>query len=64
MRRDRPDLIPHWERVLEAKRLGTTRVSDKDIAAWFVARGYDLDAQMVQRHRVRGCRWCASKVAA
>jgi hypothetical protein len=61
MRRDRPDLIPHWERVLEAKRTGATRATADDIAAWFEARDFPVDPQLVSRHmKAKRCAWCRS----
>ena len=59
MRRDRPDLVEQWVRVLEAKKAGETDASDADIAAWFCARDFPMTRNVSERHRRRdSCAWC------
>lgn len=59
MRRDRPELVEQWTRVLEAKQTGRTKASDADIAAWFIARDFAMTRATVERHRRNDpCTWC------
>jgi hypothetical protein len=70
MRRDRPDLLPLWDRVVEAKRARDPRAdkaSATDIANWFTKHGFDLEPQLVQRHTGvtnRPCTWCRHGLSA
>ena len=59
MRRDRPELVAAWNRVLAAKASGETDASDADIAAWFCARDFPMTRNVSERHRRRdNCAWC------
>lgn len=55
MRRDRPDLVPQWERVIPER-----RYAPGDISAWFTAREFPMTRNVVERHRKtpQPCSWC------
>ena len=63
MRRQRPELVPQWETVLEAKRTGALDRSDADIAGWFADHGFPIGYIVVARHRKNECELCREMAA-
>lgn len=62
MRAEKPSLAEQWDRLTEGidrlTRRWPKQRTDKWVAGWFTAKGFDLDHQVVTRHRLGECKTC------
>ena len=64
MRRDRPDLLEQWDRVMAARREGTGDFTYDQVAAWFTGRGFPMTRNTPERHIRTRCTWCDAGIVA
>lgn len=65
MRRDRPELVEQWDRVMAARRSSSVP-THVQIARWFTAHGFEMSRNTPERHLRPGaeCTWCRNGLSA